>query len=347
MFDFKDAVLSKVIIHKVGNKEKSEEIVLSHNQLNLNADVKNILKHYFLNQFKSDAFYSFHHDSDIQLNKIYNFASQIFENQTQFTKLSQHIAEHLYESGNHPKIKSGEIYIATFENCTIDDEVCDIITIVKSENKDTYFKIYENNNGIDLQLHNGININKTDKACLIFNTEKNLGYKVCIIDNVSKTTEAQYWRETFLGIKQRPDDFYQTQNYLSLCKNFVDEVYNKDNEVDKPDQIDFINKSVNYFKENKVFDNETFDNEVLTTPAIKNAFDEYKNYYADNNNIAFNESFDISENAVKKTKAQLKSVLKLDKNFHIYIHGGRDKIEKGFDDINGLNYYRIYFESEE
>ena len=41
-----------------------------------------------------------------------------------------------------------------------------------------------------------------------------------------------------------------------------------------------------------------------------------------------------------------KSVLKLDRNFHIYIHGNTDLIEKGIDD-DGRKYYKIYYQEEQ
>ena len=57
--------------------------------------------------------------------------------------------------------------------------------------------------------------------------------------------------------------------------------------------------------------------------------------------------FEISGNAVKKQQRVYKSVLKLDKNFHIYIHGDRELIEKGFDDGKSMNYYKVYFREEQ
>ena len=50
--------------------------------------------------------------------------------------------------------------------------------------------------------------------------------------------------------------------------------------------------------------------------------------------------------AVKKQARVFKSVLKLDKNFHIYIHGNRDLIEQGTDE-RGRKYYNIYYEEEQ
>ena len=56
--------------------------------------------------------------------------------------------------------------------------------------------------------------------------------------------------------------------------------------------------------------------------------------------------FEISPQAVRYSKRFIKSVIKLDKNFHIYVHGSRDRINKGFDPEKGLNYYQVYFDEE-
>ncbi|RYD70349.1 MAG: nucleoid-associated protein, partial [Sphingobacteriales bacterium] len=66
---------------------------------------------------------------------------------------------------------------------------------------------------------------------------------------------------------------------------------------------------------------------------------EYESPIADN--------FEIAESAVKKQARAYKSVLKLDKNFHIYIHGNKDMIEKGYDDDKSMNFYKVYFREEE
>ncbi len=58
------------------------------------------------------------------------------------------------------------------------------------------------------------------------------------------------------------------------------------------------------------------------------------------------DEFDISGSAVKKMKKVFKSVIKLDKNFHIYVHGNRDYIRKGFDEESGMNYYQVFFKEE-
>jgi hypothetical protein len=55
--------------------------------------------------------------------------------------------------------------------------------------------------------------------------------------------------------------------------------------------------------------------------------------------------FDISTSAVKRQSKVFKNVLKLDRNFHIYIHGDRELIEKGVDP-DGRKYYKIFYKEE-
>ena len=57
------------------------------------------------------------------------------------------------------------------------------------------------------------------------------------------------------------------------------------------------------------------------------------------------DNFSISTSAVKYQSRVFKSVLKLDNNFHIYIHGDKELIEKGTDN-DGRKYYKIYYDLE-
>jgi len=50
---------------------------------------------------------------------------------------------------------------------------------------------------------------------------------------------------------------------------------------------------------------------------------------------------------VKDEKKYFKHVLKLDKNFHVYIHGEKKYIRKGYDPDRDMNYYVLYFRNEE
>ena len=61
--------------------------------------------------------------------------------------------------------------------------------------------------------------------------------------------------------------------------------------------------------------------------------------------VSIAEEFPINQAAVKKNQRYFKSVIKLDKNFHIYIHGDRELIEQGIDK-DGRKFYKIYYEEE-
>ncbi len=347
MLDFSNAKLNKVILHKTGNKAREEQLVLSDTELMLNDSIMEMLKGFFLGHFSNEAFYNFTPKGQPDSNEVYTAINNIFSSEEYFIPESKAIAAKLYDAGTHPKIKAGDLYIATFSDLVVDDELVDAVGIFKSETKQDFLRIDISGNRFDIKIEEGINLNKIDKACLIYNTEPDFGYKINIIDNVNKQTEAQYWRTDFLGIEQRKDDFYQTQKYMELCKDFVEEVYNEEHEVEKPQQIAMLNKSKNYFKENEKFDKQEFEENVLSQPEVIEAFNEYKQQYAEEKNVEFEDNFGVSENAAKKQQTKMKSVIKLDKNFHIYIHGDESRISRGVDPETGMKFYQFYYDEEE
>ena len=85
--------------------------------------------------------------------------------------------------------------------------------------------------------------------------------------------------------------------------------------------------------------------EVFQDSGIIKSFRNFDSSYREENYISLTDNFDISPQAVKKQARAFKNVLKLDKNFHIYIHGNRDLIEQGID-TDGRKYYKIYFDKE-
>jgi hypothetical protein len=105
-----------------------------------------------------------------------------------------------------------------------------------------------------------------------------------------------------------------------------------------------LNKSVKFFKENDNFDIEEFTNEVMEYSDVIEKFNQFKSHYQEEHELEIADHFTISESAVKKQSRILKSVIKLDKNFHIYIHGDRNLIEQG-EDTKG-KFYKVYYQEE-
>jgi len=351
MFNFNEVKLEHLAIHKVGNKTREEEdLLLSAAELNISDDfVKETLMRYFLTGFKSDEFYYFDlKQNDKDTLEMYNQVQRLFQTPNQSFETSVEFAKKLYESSTHPNIKGGEFYLTHFTNCKYEDEYVDAIGLFKSETKDVFIKIYPEYDDFDVQAIEGINIKKLDKGCVIFNTESKDGYRAVVIDKTNSGSEvAQYWKKDFLSLSQMEDSFYHTANYLDLCKNFCSDVFTEDNDVPRQDQIMMLNKSFEYFDANPEFEENDFQNKVMGgDPGVIDAFENYKEDYQEKNNYAVPDKFDVSESAVKDNKKHFKSVLKLDKKFHVYVHGGENFIERGYDEEKRMNFYKLFFHNE-
>lgn len=332
-------------LHKVGNKYENEGIQFSKSEMNIeNVNTRVLLLKFFTSPFKVDEYYSFHHETELKYNEVYSFVSNIFENPEALYDNSVNIAKHLYEQSIHPKIKGGEFYVVYFKDCIIDNLTVDVIGLFKSENKDTFLKIYPKNDNFEIEPQQGININKLDKGCLIFNINRESGYKVLTVDNINKGSEiAHYWADQFLHIKPCKDEFYYTENIISLCKNFTAENPN----IDKVKKAEILNKAVSFLRDNESFDIDDFSNQILKEEYMKNAFQAYKSQYEKDRDVIIVDDFSISEQALKKQSRTIKNTLRLDNNFKISIDGDVRYMEKGFDEEKGLNYYKLYFRNED
>lgn len=352
-----EAALERIALHQVGNKLNDDGVRLSDGLLDVSDRVRELLAAYFTHPFAKEGsaaaseYYHLYHDSDIALNEIFSFVSKIFDSAGEsgadevFYEQSVALAKHLYEQSTHPKIKGGEFYVAFFKGCVVDGETVDAVGLFKSENKETFLRVWPQGGGFEVGSEKGIDINKLDKGCLIFDTERENGYLVAAVDNTNRT-EAQYWMDEFLHIRQRQDDYYQTTATLALCKSFVTKQMPQEYEVSKADQADILNKSVAFFKEKETFDMAEFATEVMGQPEVIDSFKSYKADYEKQHEVEIAEQFDISAPAVKRQARGIKSVIKLDKNFHIYVHGDRQFIRKGYDEATGMHYYQLFFEDE-
>ena len=343
MFSFKEAQLEQLAIHHVGNSSDEEGMQLSNELVTVDADITSLLKSYFLKPFKEQGLFTFHHESDINLNEIFHYASAIFDDPDSLFLQSVNIAKHLYESSSHPNIKPGELYVTYFDECIINGEVVEVLGLFKSESKEQYIKVFSNNGNYKVDSDEGININKLDKGCLIFNTEKDTGFRVAIVDNTNKSSEAQYWMSQFLNLKPNEDSYYHTKNYISLCKDFAEEAFP---EADKVDKIDLVNNTVEFFSKKEAFNIEEFNNEVMQEESMIEKFQNFRETFQETNDVPSYDEFEISKPALKQSKKFIKSVIKLDKNFHVYVHGNRQNIVRGFDEQLDMNTYTLYFKEE-
>lgn len=347
MTNIDNVQLEQVIVHKVGNPSRGEQLKLSANALTLNDElVKSMLTKYFLGAFNENEHYHFTHLSDVGLNEVYNYATNIFEDKKSLAKQSALLANFLYNKSTHVKVKEGELYVATFNDVPFGNDFINAVGIFKSETKEAFLKVFEHGENWEVISEEGININKLDKGCLIFNTNKEDGYVVCIVDATNKNQDAQYWVKDFLQVEPYADNYHNTNKYMDMCRLFITNDYVDKFDVNKTDQIDMMNRSAEYFKTKEQFSLNEFTEEVMHHPEVVDSFVQFKKNYEVSKQFPLEDEFDIDLAAVKKQSKVFKSVLKLDKNFHIYIHGRRDMIEKGYDEVTGKKFYKLYFDEE-
>ncbi len=345
ILDFTQVEILHLITHHVGNKLRDEKYLLSIEESTIAGDTIDILLKYFLLPIYAEEFFSFSHSVRLDLNDIYTIVEDVFSKPKTFINSSQNIAKLLYEHSMHPKIKEGKLNIAYFSKIILEDEEVEALGIFKSETDVPFIKMKNQNSKFNINHEYGFDIKGMDKGCIIFNTNKNNGYKILIVDNANKSIEAQYWKDDFLKVKPISNEFYLTNQFLGITKDFVIKQLSDKFEVNKADKIDLLNRSIDYFKAHESFNKKEFEKEVFQDSEIIKSFRNFDSTYRTENEIESIDSFWISPQAVKKQSRVFKSVLKLDRNFHIYIHGDRNLIERGIDK-DGRKFYKFYFENE-
>ena len=341
----KEATITFISLHLVGNKSAEDGMVLAESGLALSENMRDLLADYFLTPFSSEELFELYHDSGIEFNVVYGAVSRIFDDPDTLHEQSVNLAKHLYDQSTHPKIKGGEFYTVYFRDCIVDGDTVDAVGLFKSENKDTFLRVQHEDGNFNLESEQGINIKKLDKGCLIFNKERENGYVVAVVDNTNRGIEAQYWMDDFLHVRQRKDGYANTQNAMAMAKNFVTKALPEQFEVSKADQIDLLNRSLEFFKENDTFEMEEFANEVIEQPEVIESFRQYKRSFEEENDVVIDDSFDISDYAFRRQQRSYKRVIRLDRKIQIIIDGNRDHVEQGEDERG--KYYKVYYSEEE
>ncbi|TSE03349.1 nucleoid-associated protein [Aquimarina algiphila] len=336
-------------VHKIGNKSKNEGISFSELPNNLNDELTALLKEFLLKPFrdKEENYYQFTHDIDIEFNLLYNVVGQIFDNPSLVHDKSKEIARHLFEQSMHPHIKGGEVYVTYLENVLIDNEKVSAIGIFKSELKHDFLQFRKKESSIELLLQQGVNLNKLDKGCLIFNYESDKGYKILSVD--SNRYDTKYWLEHFLGVDLFEDENFYTKKYLKFCQEFAKEVVLP--AEDKKEEVMFMNRAVNHFAKNDEFEESAFLNEVIDNPDLVPEFKHYKAEKAPSYSIEDLTTFPIADKAVSDARKKIKNKINLDTNIEIKMDfinpdSAERFIEKGWDEEKQMYYYLVYFNKE-
>ncbi|UNY97564.1 nucleoid-associated protein [Zhouia spongiae] len=342
--------LDSLSIHRVGNKSKNEGAFLSEEPYKLNDEITAILKEYFFKPFreKEESYYRFHNEVDVEFNELYKIVSDIFSDPSSVHANSKRIATHLFDQSSHPHIKSGELYVAYLSNVMLDNEKVDAVGIFKSELKHDFLQFEEKGSNLDILIQQGININKLDKGCMIFNVKKEEGYKILSVD--SNKYDTKYWLENFLGVDVLADENFFTKKYLKFCQDFAKDVVLP--AEDKKEEVMFMNRSMNYFAKNDDFEETNFLNEVIDNPDLIPEFKHYKVEKGPKYSIEDVSNFPIANKAVSDARKKVKNLIQLDTNIQIKMdfinpESAEKFVEKGWDEEKQMYYYLVYFNKEQ
>ena len=348
MLEFVNTTLHSLAIHWVGNKANDDNFLATDNLFdtkNLDTDTATTLQHFFLKPFADTPAFNFSHPVELKMNEVNTITKDIFDNPDSLGEKSQQLAALLYEASTHPKIKAGEFYVVLFKDILFENKPVDALGIFKSEGYDRYLDVEVEQRKAALAVKSGINTKQPDKGCLILNSNEDAGYIVYLAYGGSKGDEALYWKRDFLQLRPQNDNYHHTANLLQLTKQFVMTSLPESGEVSRTEQIDLLQRSVSYFKENEQFDIKDFEKTVFRDEDTIEQYREFGSRYITQHDLHIAGNFDVSLPALKKQARIFKSVIKLDRNFHIYVHGNPELIEQGIDET-GRKYYKLYFKEE-
>ncbi len=340
------ATLQKLVVHYIGSKNNLEPCHYSTELVTLKEEHQEALEQGLLQRFKNNfEYYAFTHPSSLQFNEVFNYCKSIFEDQDNFAEAAEKIGHHLYEHSVHPRIKGGELYVALFDALPVESRMHQAIGIFKTEHKSFFLDVQHRKQQISLQLKEGVELSKIDKGCLVINRKEDQGFDVLLFDSQNRGEEAQYWKDKFLSLIPQQNEYHHTNQVLTLTKQFITQELAAEDSFSHTEKAELLNKSIDYFKSKDSFNIEEFQQEVFANDEIIESFKTFGSRFVENTNFDIAAQFDISNEAVRKQSRIFKSVLKLDRNFHIYIHGRTDLIERGVD-TDGRKYYKIYYQEE-
>lgn len=335
MIEVSDSKLSRYAIHYVGNANNDtvrlSDTIFTDMSMELEAAWTTVA----FQKFEQLDEYRFTHASDIHMNEMYAYATEIFRNESEFLAQSQHIATHLHNASQHPNIKSGELFIGLFDNCTWVDRTVRVLAIMKIDEKDTFIDVKQADGVLAIQDVEGISLKRVNNTALIVDFGNDTP---SVFIRTKKKDDVVYWTERFLHVNVADESYHKTTEALQACKKFITK-----EDFTNTEKLTYLAKTLEYFEKEESFLPTTYVEEVFEAP-----------------NEAQRDTLltmiaplatDISLMAVEKVQKSYKRKIKLDDHIEIHV-AMRDAsdvekyIESGIDE-QGRKYYKVFFDEEQ
>lgn len=345
------ASIQEVVVHQVGSMAREEEVQLSDALVDPTLyDSEHLLRH-LTGSFKYQNEYQFTDPVDVNFNQVYKIALTMFEKgktgKADILPESESLAKLLYNASRHPKIQGGEFLVAYLSDIFISESAHDAVVLFKSEVKQNFFRFDRAGGRTVMLLEAGVEIGKMNKGCIILRPTQVEGeVKVCLFDNLSSSEGAQYWTEDFLGVKPRENAYSMTRKLVSAAKTYLANADFSEVAVPVAAKAEVFNSLMAHLDGSEAVSINEFARSGFGDTDMGHDFRGFleENVLEDGDDA--NDRFGVSAKVVKSSKGGKFFVLKLDKNFHVYVHGGHNMIESGYDEERGKKFYKIFYERE-
>jgi hypothetical protein len=339
MINGKEALVEEFVLHHIGASE-AQSVFNDYSAVLEGPEEQAFLRKLFLKPFSTVLHTcEFARAKGAKKGVLHGLCSNVEEGEG-LIPVSVEIAKHMIQAASEHDVKGGDLYVVKFNAVELGSASYPAIGIYKFDDKEVFIESKVTSKNVAMKLKRGLGTIKPSKACLVLFTDEN--YTIFTIDGTGST---EFWHTDFIGLRAKQDHVNSTSNVLELTKSFITDQLPQDFEIAKADQIDLLNRSVDYFKKNAEFDRASFAQEVFQEEGVIESYQRFGDRFKESHEVDIEDNFEISAQAVKRQARIFKSVLKLDKNFHIYIHGDRNKIEHGVDE-SGRKFYKIFYEQE-
>lgn len=329
--------IKAAVVQRVGNKSNDDGVSFSDSLCQMDGVEEHLLS-LINSSFRFDDWKQFFFIDDLELNPTYRFVSKIFNDESCLVKQANNLARHLYEQSIHPNIKIGEFYVVLLNGCEIDGVETNALGLFKSEVMETVLKVKMEKNHLVLSPEMGMSLKKLEKGCIVFNVDKENGYKVTVVDNTSSKTDAHYWADNFLHVRDCNDDYHQTVKLVDMFTGFVQL---QKGESEKDSAIT-AKKTVELLKSEEVLQVAELANIICDSEEQKKAFETYRQAYEEEHG-SFDDAVNIVAKAANRKPVTKMNILKLGKDFEVKIINPNADIVAGEDTVKGKNYYTLYY----
>jgi 37-kD nucleoid-associated bacterial protein len=343
MIDLKTAIITSCIVHKLGNAQAEENCFFSKAEVMLTEQEGSELKKILCKPFNTPMqVHQFAHDTELQQHEMYGHVTDVFSNGNELASISKSIVQIMYRLSSDFSIKAGEVFFLMLDEITTEAGKTNGMAIVKMDSNTKFIKPNALSQSIELLFDKGLMSKNIEKACLILNDDYQDGFYVYPYEKT--IGETNYWDKYFLQCKARTDEFRQTNVLLNTYREFVMNDLPGE-EFSKKEKIDLVQNALNFMVENNdAVTVDDFINQQLAEPQYQEDYKESLRVYVDDNDVQLQDTFSASKEAIQFQRKKFRSIIKLDKNFHIYVHSNEDLIERG-DDEKG-KFYKVYFKEE-